>query len=219
MPKKSLKQQAYQDIKNKILNCEYTPGSFLNEDFICEELQVSRTPIRDALSRLEQENLITIFPKKGFQVSPLTVGEINMVYEGRALLEPYMIRNYCWNLSPEILDRMSENIEKAYTLVHSKDQDEFFNLDSQFHDFWVKQCTNRYLVRSYHDMQSQNYRLRIVSGRMNEQRLSATADEHAQVLNFLMQGEIDKAAEALKKHLLIAKKSAFDALAAHNFTF
>ena len=66
MSKVSLKQQAYTTIKNKILTCEYLPNSFLNEDLLCEELQVSRTPVRDALGRLEQENLIKIMPKKGF---------------------------------------------------------------------------------------------------------------------------------------------------------
>ena len=69
MPKLSLKQMAYNSIKEKILNCQYMPNSFLNEDLLCEEFGVSRTPIRDALSRLEQEHLITIMPKKGFFVA------------------------------------------------------------------------------------------------------------------------------------------------------
>ncbi|MEF2878350.1 MAG: GntR family transcriptional regulator [Blautia sp.] len=213
MPKKSLKQHAYENIKNKILSCEYAPGAFLNEDILCEEFQVSRTPVRDALGRLEQENLVTIFPKKGFQVSPLTIAEINMVFEGRILLESYFIRSYCWNMPPEILDKMAENIENAYTMARDKNQAGFFELDNQFHDFFVQRCKNRYLLRSYNDMQSQNFRLRVLSGRLNEQRIRETADEHSQILQYLLQEDVNKAADAMRNHLLNAQKSAFGALA------
>ena len=64
--KLSLKLQAYQYLKTKILNCEYRPNEFLNEQKLCAEMgNISRTPMRDALGRLEQEGLITILPKKG----------------------------------------------------------------------------------------------------------------------------------------------------------
>ena len=68
--KPSLKLQAYQYLKTKILNCEYRPNEFLNEQKLCAEMgNISRTPMRDALGRLEQEGLITILPKKGLMVS------------------------------------------------------------------------------------------------------------------------------------------------------
>ena len=69
MTKKSLKVQAYNNIKEKILNCEFSPGMHLNEAVLCETFHVSRTPIRDALSRLEQEGLV---PKRElwFPASP-----------------------------------------------------------------------------------------------------------------------------------------------------
>ena len=99
MSRPSLKQIAYNTIKEKILSCEYEPSSFFNEEALCEELQMSRTPVRDALSRMEQENLIQIVPKKGFFIAPMSITEINMVFEGRLLLEPYIIINYCQHLS------------------------------------------------------------------------------------------------------------------------
>lgn len=63
--KLSLKLQAYQYLKTKILNCEYRPNEFLNEQKLCAEMgNISRTPMRDALGRLEQEGLITILPRR-----------------------------------------------------------------------------------------------------------------------------------------------------------
>ena len=65
MKKETLKQHAYNIIKDKIINCEYAPSALLNEEMLKEDVQASRTPIRDALGRLEQEGLVTILPKKG----------------------------------------------------------------------------------------------------------------------------------------------------------
>ena len=88
--KPSLKLQAYQYLKTKILNCEYRPNEFLNEQKLCAEMgNISRTPMRDALGRLEQEGLITILPKKGLMVSGITEEDVHSMFEMRLLVEPY----------------------------------------------------------------------------------------------------------------------------------
>ena len=93
--KLSLKLQAYQYLKTKILNCEYRPNEFLNEQKLCAEMgNISRTPMRDALGRLEQEGLITILPKKGLMVSGITEDDVHSMFEMRLLVEPYALRTY-----------------------------------------------------------------------------------------------------------------------------
>lgn len=77
----SLKNQAYHEIKQKILNCEYAPGTVLNEAFLCKELSFSRTPVRDAISRLEQDHLLRIAPKKGIIIEDITVIDISNYFE------------------------------------------------------------------------------------------------------------------------------------------
>ena len=87
--KLSLKLQAYQYLKTRILNCEYRPNEFLNEQKLCAEMgNISRTPMRDALGRLEQEGLITILPKKGLMVSGITEEDVHSMFEMRSLVEP-----------------------------------------------------------------------------------------------------------------------------------
>ena len=103
MPKMNLKTQAYNTIRQKIVTCEYAPGTFLNEELLTTELGLSRTPVRDALSRLEQEGLIEIKPKKGIIVMPLSINTINMIFEVRQLYEPYILLNYGNALSVERL--------------------------------------------------------------------------------------------------------------------
>ena len=72
----SLKNQAYYEIRQRILTCEYAPGAILNEAFLCEELSFSRTPVRDALSRLEHEHLLRIVSKKGIVIENITLSDI-----------------------------------------------------------------------------------------------------------------------------------------------
>lgn len=211
MKKQSLKQKAYIDIKNKILNCEYIPNSFLNEDLLCEEFNVSRTPIRDALSRLEQENLITIVPKKGFFVAPLSIGEINLTFETRTLLEIYTIKNFCSNLHSDILDSLYNNIKKSKDALDNKNQEELFKLDDEFHKIIFEQCKNYYLLDTYERVNNQNQRLRVLSGRHDDKRLFYTIDEHIEILNYLAVGDINSAEISMKKHLNNSKASCFQA--------
>ncbi|MGI6109509.1 MAG: GntR family transcriptional regulator [Eubacteriaceae bacterium] len=204
----SKKQIAYDSIKEKILNCEYKPNSFLNEDLLCEDFGVSRTPVRDALGRLEQEHLVTILPKKGFLVAPLTVNEINMVFEGRLLLEPYILTNYCKNLSSEDLNHMN-SIISLYKKAIQDQKNDVYNYDIEFHKCIVNQCTNRYLLRTYNDIENQDRRIRILSGDSNEERLFETVNEHKQILDCLRKNDVTNASLLLISHLQQSKESAF----------
>ena len=94
MAKPSLKQQSYELIKSNIVNCVYPPGAIITEDILCQELAVSRTPIREALSLLEKERLVTILPKRGIEVTYISLNELNMIYETRLLIEPYAILHH-----------------------------------------------------------------------------------------------------------------------------
>lgn len=211
MTKLSLKQTAYNSIKDKILKCEYMPNSFLNEDLLCEEFKVSRTPIRDALSRLEQEDLIKIIPKKGFFVAPLSIGEINLTFETRTLLETYAISNHCSNLNSDTINLLYENIKKAKECIKSNNQEELFILDDEFHRIILNQCNNHYLFDTYSRVHNQNCRLRVLSGLHDSQRLYSTIDEHLEILTFLAEGDIDSAEKAMRIHLSNAKSSSFQA--------
>ena len=112
MPKINLKTLAYNTIRNKIVTCQYAPGTFLNEEQLTTELSLSRTPVRDALGRLEQEGLLEIRPKCGILVRPLTLNDIDMTFEVRMLYEPYILTHYGVNLSVSKLKEFYEIFQK-----------------------------------------------------------------------------------------------------------
>ena len=212
MAQKSLKSQAYDNIKEKILNCEYAPGVHLNEAVLCETFNVSRTPIRDALSRLEQEGLVTIRSKKGIVVSSLSISEANNIFELRLLLEPYGIRNYGYTLDES---RLLSFYQSLLRLDITQDEKSFFVLDDNFHNFLNSAVPNHYIQEYFNIINNQNQRFRIITGQRAAQRLEDTRNEHLAIVKACIKKEWKSAADAMYEHLIQSKNATFELLLSH----
>ncbi len=203
---KPRKQAAYEYIKNKILTCQYKPGLRLNEQQLCQEMgDVSRTPVRDALGRLEQEGLLSILPKKGIVVSELRMNDINRIYEVRTLLEPYALRRYGARLE-------KKQAEEFARWMADPDQirpDSFYELDDQFHNFIIQAMPNQYLLETYRNITNRNQRLRVLSGSQVENRIGDTFAEHLVILRAILKQEWEEAALAMLEHLEKARLATF----------
>lgn len=210
MKTETLKLKAYNIIKKNIVECIYTPGSMINEEQLKEELQISRTPIRDALSRIEQEGLIQIKPKKGIFITPITIDEINKIFEVRLLIEPYAIRKYGQNLNNNtLLDYLNYyKGDKAKNIT----KDKVIELDDSFHDLLMACIPNRYLTKFYEVIKSQNKRLRILSGSEYTNRIEKGQIEHVKIIEHLLKEDYQSAEIALIEHLQESKSSAFKLL-------
>ena len=206
---KSLKQQAYDEIKRKIVTCEYAPNTLLNEELLREELHVSRTPIRDALSRLEQKGLITILPKKGIMVSSLSINDINMVFEVRMMYEPYALLHYGSRIPYSVL---THSYELLSDLDAMSEDWAFFQADDAFHAAVVQAIGNRFLLQTYEWIQDQNLRFRVMTGQTSAPRLEDTSKEHTRILEACLKKDWSEAASAMKDHLINSKNATFDLL-------
>lgn len=210
MKKDNLKTVAYNTIKQKIITCEFTPGLLLNEEVLTEELKISRTPIRDALGRLEQEGLVKIMPKKGVLVTEMTLKDIHMIYEMRFLYEPYIIEQYHTGISDDDLTRyykIFQNPKKFEKAV--QDNSYFYELDLQLHQLFLDACPNHFIKQSYALIRTQNERFRYISGNHSKQRLADTFREHCNIIHALLQKEIPLAKEYMIKHLEESKKATY----------
>ncbi|MDO4343895.1 MAG: GntR family transcriptional regulator [Eubacteriales bacterium] len=208
MTKEPLKNQAYRIIRDNICSCVYAPGSIINEELIREDIHMSRTPIRDALSRLEQEGLIRIMPKKGIVISEITVRELNMLYETRSLLEPYVVKHYGSQVPPDIWLHY-------YRLYHDyldgKTKDYSYDLmDESFHQVFIDASQNSYFRNLYSTIGSQIRRTRVVSGRASKPRLEATVQEHITIVDAALKNDWKAASAAMQHHLNMSKNAIFD---------
>ena len=210
MPKTNLRNQASQTIRHRIVTCEYAPGAFINEELLTTELHLSRTPIRDALSRLEQEGLVRIMPKRGIIVTPLSVTDINLIFEIRFLYEPYILRTYGSLLSEQkLMEFYNIFLHKDSDHEFFKNSDYFYSLDSEFHSMIVNACPNFYLCDNYHRIQTQDQRFRYMSGSFSTHRMEETCLEHLDILACCLQKNWADAAEKMVFHLEESKKATF----------
>lgn len=210
MLKTNLKTLAYNTIRQRIVTCQYAPGSFLNEEILTEELNLSRTPIRDALGRLEQEGLVEIKAKRGITVTSLSVHDINMIFEVRKLYEPYILTHY-GDLLP--MDKLAEFydifLHKDSDSECFQDNDYFYELDSDFHLMIVNACPNVYLHQNYNLIQTQNARFRYMTGNVSNNRLDDTFKEHLDIILPCLQKDWETAAQKMVIHLEESKKATF----------
>jgi DNA-binding GntR family transcriptional regulator len=217
MQKENLKQQAYHTIKEKIITCQYYPNTDLTEAFLLADTALGRTPIRDALSRLEQENLVTIIPKKGVRVSDVTINDINIIYEMRNLIEPYVIRRYGERLDKQdllIFKRKFEQLldgESVSTKHTTKDLRIRYNVDDSFHQSIIQSSRNAYLILSMKHIVNQNSRLRALTSTTHK-RLTQSHPEHVRIIDFLLRDDYENAALAMEEHLAHFKQASFEAI-------
>lgn len=207
MAKENLKTKAYNLIKSKIINCDYPPGTFLNESILMEEIGSSRTPIREALSKLEQEDLVKILPKKGVMVSDLSMNEINMIFETRILIEPYIVGHYGQFVPSEILLSMKDAFTRRHLLEISSE--EIYFKDAQFHKLLIEASKNIYFIHTMDRIYNQNYRLRVMAGNRSRERIIASNSEHINIIELMLDKKYDAASESMRLHLEKAKEASF----------
>jgi len=210
LPKPTRKQAAYEYIKEKILSCSYEPGIVMNEQTLCDEMKLSRTPVRDALSRLEQEGLVNIMPKKGFIVAAVNLNDINRIYEVRLLLEPYALRRYGHKLDRAELERLRTLMKEQTSANESVSS--HYELDDAFHGLIMRTVNNRYLTDTYENIKNLNRRVRVLSGSQVKDRLNNSFHEHAAIIDACLDEDWERAAQAMTKHLEIARVAAFHLL-------
>lgn len=214
--RKSLKQKAYEIIRTKILDCEYAPNERLNEQILCDQLgSISRTPVRDAIGRLEQEELVRILPKKGILVAPIEPREIDLIYELRMLLEPYALLHCGERISPDVLLKFQHMLNDASNTSRAQqNRHYFYDTDNQFHRLIIDATENRYIIRAFENTQSTNHRIRILSGDEIATRVPESFREHERIISACLHQDWEGAARSMTTHLEHARAAAFAILKA-----
>ena len=132
-PPEALPDRVYSILKYRILTCALMPGQRLNEKEIAEALQVSRTPLREALNRLAQENLLARTPYRGYAVAPVTAEDIRNLCEVRLILETAAAGLAAERATPEELRRLARKVGLRYTPGHRETYSAYLKANSIFH--------------------------------------------------------------------------------------
>lgn len=212
-PSRSIQNEAYEHIKKKIMMCEYKPNQLLSESVLLEDLGCSRTPVREAIRRLEQEGLATVLPKRGIVVSGFTISDIKAIFEVRMLIEPYAVQTYGEALDQGELRRFLDLFQHWQ---EQREQLDFYQVDDEFHRTLISALPNEYLHDLYSRIQTQNVRLRVMSGELIASRLDRTMQEHGEIARVCLEKNWQLAAEKIKWHLECSRTSYFEAIVQNN---
>jgi DNA-binding GntR family transcriptional regulator len=206
VPRALLKDQAYDRIKEKLLNDDYPPGTFLSERQLAGVLGMSKTPVKAALERLEAEGFISVSPQQGIVVRQLSVHEIADQYEIRAALESFAVRSLAGKLTAEQVARVRANLLAQSKLTDAADVRTGVELDSAFHAQFIEFLGNREIVRVMDQLRERMLRVITQVFRMSPSRVRTSSDEHAAIAAAVIDGRGDVAAALITEHLERGKR-------------
>lgn len=197
--KESLKEQVYKKIKEKIINNEFRPNAPIDENTLCEMLNVSRTPIREALNRLERENFVTLIPQKGARVSDLSIQSIVNIFRVRKAVEPNLIKLACYDIEND-KNRLLELKSRMQAAIETENTKELHATDYEFHTFLYTRSDNPILVSIMQLITDHFQRVRTQEVDVLERSITG-AHQHIEMIDALVSGDIDKIPELILKHI------------------
>ncbi len=193
----SLGEQAYHQLRQMIVQLTFAPGDVLREDELQDRLGIGRTPIRESLQRLEREHFVTVIPRRGMFVSGIDVSELSMLFETRAVLEPYAARLAALRGADEHWDQMEAQLAAT---SDAADGNALLAIDRTCHELMWKASGNRFLLDTLDMLYAQ-------SDRLWHLYLSDVTDpahavgEHVEILDVLRSGDADAAASLVQAHV------------------
>ncbi len=195
-----LSHKVYKIIKSAIIREQFKPGTHIMEESIAKELNVSRTPVREAVKRLVAEKYLTTVPNMGVFVPEMSLDDLIEVLEIRLALEGFASFLAAQRATPQDVAELENILAKMDNLKKDKNEIEFSEYNSGFHNFIFDIAGNKKLKELYLDLIVQPYQTRIKSIRTPNQ-LNTIIQEHHTIVQAIIDKNPDKAQQASQAHI------------------
>lgn len=201
-----LRDVVFNTLRQAILTGELKPGERLMEIHLADKLGVSRTPIREAIRKLELEGLVTMIPRKGAEVAQITEKSMNDVLEVRRAMDVLCVELACERIAEEALGDLKAACENFEQMVKTKDVKKIAKADVELHDIILQATGNRRLIQLVNNLSEQMYRYRYeyIKDFSQHERL---VEEHRIIYESLVNKDKETASEAAKTHIDNQKKA------------
>lgn len=213
----NLAQSAYKQIKEAIIYTQFKPRDSLSENMLASVLEMSRTPVREALKELANEDFVEILPGKGAFVKPISLKDLREIYELRVLLEGEAARSAVANIT----DNEITELERVWTsfLARANNGEELSwetisRHDNQLHNLIINKCDNNRLKAFMALLKEHNLRYQFLAAKALGYP-KETIRQHLEIINLIKNKENERLPEVLKKHIefskdIIIEKGFFD---------
>jgi DNA-binding GntR family transcriptional regulator len=205
--KNSGSERVYLQLKQMITSFELYPGSRITEHELAAKFNISRTPIRQALQRLEVEGFLTIRPKQGCFIRELDINELTEYYEARIAIEQLIVEAACHNMSDKLIQDLMQEWDPSH---HDADMVQGVDLGEKDESFHLRLAQGSAKPVLTEILVSINNRIRIIR-RLDlnaERRSERTYQEHYELLGLILQRDVTKAKTYIKRHIQRSKEFA-----------
>ena len=195
-----LRDVVFNTLRQAILRGELKPGERLMEIQLANKLGVSRTPIREAIRKLELEGLVLMIPRKGAEVADISEKSLRDVLEVREALEELAVQLACDKITKEEIEDLKKAAEDFKKILKSRDITEIAEADVRFHDIIFMATDNQKLVQLLNNLREQMYRFR-VEYLKNEEVHPQLIAEHEKIIEHIMERDKAKASAIVSEHI------------------
>lgn len=195
-----LREIVYEELKRQILIGEITPGTRMMEVELAEDMGVSRTPVREAIRKLEKEGLVTIEPRKGAYASNISIKDMVDVLEVRQGLEAMAAAIASEKISDAQKEELQNAVDQYRAAVESEDVEEIIKYDQKFHMLIVTYSDNKTLTQVFSTVQELVIRFRYIYYD-DFNRYENMPNEHQEIEEAIMSGDSEKARIAADQHV------------------
>ena len=195
-----LRDVVFNTLRQAILRGELKPGERLMEIQLANKLGVSRTPIREAIRKLELEGLVLMIPRKGAEVADITEKSLRDVLEVRKALEELAVQLTCDKITKEQIRELEQAAEQFKKTLKSNNITEIAEADVRFHDIIYLATDNQKLILLLNNLREQMYRYRIEYLKRAD-KYSQLLAEHEEIIRHIEKKQKKEAAEIVCKHI------------------
>ncbi len=206
-----LRDVVFNTLRQAILKGELKPGERLMEIQLATKLGVSRTPVREAIRKLELEGLVLMVPRKGAEVAQITEKSMVDVLEIRRALEELAVRLACERMTPEGLEELKQAEERFEKVLGNEDITVVAGADVEFHDAILRATDNQKLIQLLSQFREQMYRYR-VEYLKREECHPQVIKEHQEIIQTIENRNKDEAAEYICNHIDSQVKAVADTI-------
>ncbi|MGC9372272.1 MAG: GntR family transcriptional regulator [Thermovirgaceae bacterium] len=200
-------EYVYRELRKRIFGKKLRAGQRLPEASIARELEVSRTPVREALRRLANEGLVDFVPNLGARLVFPTTEEVHDAYELREYLERLAIRKAAQRIRPPDLYRLEENIHEEEKAFAERKLDDYLRVNIAFHRIIAESSGNRMLAEFVGNVLSRIYVYMVLFESFFDFESNPSLEEHRQLLEALRQKDADLAENLIRTHVDLSRKA------------
>lgn len=195
-----LRDVVFNTLRQAILKGELKPGERLLEIQLANKLGVSRTPVREAIRKLELEGLVIMIPRRGAEVADITEKSLKDVLEVRKALEELAVQLACEKMMPEEIERLKDEAEKFRHVAGNPDVTKVAEADVRFHDIIYMATGNQKLISLLNNLREQMYRYRVEYLKRDDV-YESIFHEHDEIVRFIEEKDKVAASKIVSEHI------------------